>query len=151
VRYLSAVARFAFFVFALLVACGGDETLFGSGRQSSRSTASSGGEGGSGDGGQGGVAGGTTTTTSSVTTGGGEGGSSLDCPPAPNDNACTACVKEQCCPQAQACAVDRNCTCWIDCINNGDPGTDCANICGGWGTSWSNLFACSQTACPLQC
>jgi hypothetical protein len=139
-----------------LAACSGDE-VFGRGQSSRTASSGQGGstgsQGGSEQGGQGASGGSTGANPDTTSAGGssGDGGASGMCPPEPGDTACSTCVKDHCCADLLACGEDKNCVCWIDCLNNADPGTDCANQCGGWGASWTNLYTCVQTSCPLQC
>lgn len=65
---------------------------------------------------------GTTTTGAGTTTGadqtssGGSTGAPDLCAPAPADDPCSMCLKQECCDQIYACDADPGCTCFLDCL-----------------------------------
>lgn len=88
----------------------------------------------------------TTTATGGMTTGGmttttGGGG---ECAPDPNDDACTACTKANCCDQAMACLADTNCACYVDCTQNGGDLAMCFQMCGAPGQVTQDFGMCVQ-------
>jgi hypothetical protein len=59
------------------------------------------------------------STTASTTTSGSTGtGMMVDCTPDPNGDPCFECAKENCCDEANTCAMDPECGACLDCIQN---------------------------------
>lgn len=53
-----------------------------------------------------------------------------ECPPAPNDDECALCNKENCCDEILACAESEDCTCILDCVMMGMNPQQCGMQCG---------------------
>ncbi len=90
----------------------------------------------------------TTTDTTDTTTGGGG-----LCEPAPGDDACTACNKENCCDELTTCLADEDCACAVGCISlGGDPFT-CLQQCGvnGFPPALQALAGCTMGSCGMEC
>ncbi len=86
----------------------------------------------------------TTTTTGDTTTGGGF------CAPEDGDDACASCTKENCCDEAEACAADEGCVCWLECLQGGGDQAQCFGSCGQ-NAAFFALGACVQGSCGMVC
>jgi hypothetical protein len=64
-------------------------------------------------------------------TGTGETGPS-ECPPEEDDDACSMCTKENCCPELMACQANKECDCVVACISEMGLGMQdaCLEKCG---------------------
>jgi hypothetical protein len=83
--------------------------------------ASVGGLGGSHNGGSGGV----------VTGSGGDGGGGGigPCDHVAGEGSCATCMKDNCCPQLEACETDAHCRCARDCVENSNTPNLCFGAC----------------------
>jgi hypothetical protein len=146
----------------VLMACGDDETKSSGSSNNNTTTTSAGGNdgggGSTGDAGSGNVGamgGGGMGNGGAGNMGGmgqgGSGGSSLDCNPDPNDTACEACLKMNCCNEITACAGDQNCTCWADCLEVSMDVMMCFGQCGAPSQTTQGLLGCGQGMCGMDC
>jgi len=88
----------------------------------------------------------TTTTTGDTTTTGGGG----VCDPAPEDDACEACGKDGCCPEAEACDGNEGCECWLECAGNGGDLQECFLLCGQ-NPEFQAFVGCLMGSCGDEC
>ncbi len=124
--------------------CQQECTPAGTSSSSSSASASSSGSGTSGSSGSG------AGSSSSASTG--SGGNA--CPPAPNDTACAACAKANCCDEVTACAGDPKCVCWVQCVSqNPNNPFICgqANMCGAPDGTTTALSTCTTQHCQGSC
>ena len=139
------VVSFVVVAASLVVACGGSDSKpanSGKGDAGSTSGAVNGDKGGK----SGGLLGGIKDTT-------GKGG--VACKTAPDDAACTTCIKGSCCAEAQAC--DADCQAIFDCADTcgEDEDGSCADACMAKHMSGKNaavaLAMCVAGSCAAQC
>ncbi len=123
----------------------GSSTSGGGSSTSGGGSSTSGGGSSTSGGGSSTSGGGSSTSGGGSTTGGGM------CDPGPNPDICTQCVAMHCCQEATACEADVNCTCWVDCINNGGGQTECGMMCGAPGQVFFDIVSCVQQNCGQQC
>lgn len=144
-----------------LVACG-DDTGTGSGTESATGT-------GTGSGSDSGT---TASTQTSMTNAGTMGGTSdttgMTDPTAADStstgdatategtttagDACEECVAENCAAEVMDCADDRDCQCWIDCINDGNEPPVCGMMCNGMPPEpFFELTDCIDGDCDAEC
>jgi len=81
--------------------------------------------------------GGDTTTTADPTTTGAED--------------CSTCIDGNCGEELDACLADRDCACWIDCINRGNGGMECFQTCGPPPGELPELGDCVDNECDMEC
>jgi hypothetical protein len=99
--------------------------------------------GGEAGGGQGGTAG-----MGGEAGGGGDGGMGGGaCAPDGGDDACTACVKEECCSALVSCQDDAQCPCWIACYAAGNCAS--AGCTGAAVPPTSTLIGCVTMRCSI--
>jgi hypothetical protein len=79
------------------------------------------------------------------------GGASCDA--APEDDACTACAKANCCEAYAACYGDADCVCAVDCIvETGDYATCLGPMCNGPDPAPAmDIGICYGTTCAADC
>lgn len=82
-------------------------------------------------------------------------GAPLECPIAPDDNACETCSKTNCCDELMACGADAKCMCFIDCVQMGNTPQMCAGMCQvqqpGMNPAIAGLFMCNMNSCGDVC
>ncbi len=88
----------------------------------------------------------TTTTTGDTTTTGGGG----VCDPAPGDDACASCSKENCCSELEACDGNEGCTCWFECLGGGGDFQECFLMCGQ-SPEFQAFGGCAMGSCGNEC
>ena len=98
---------------------------------------------------------GSSSTGAPITTDPGDSSSSSEgepmCIEEAQDDVCIACIKEYCCPEYDACVVDKNCNCALECIAEGMmPAEDCASACGT-SAAVTGLFVCGYLSCKADC
>jgi hypothetical protein len=91
----------------------------------------------------------TTDETTDETTETTDGGA---CEPAPNDDECTSCLKDNCCDAFTACFSDPDCACMATCLQEGNDPQVCAPQCmvNGFPPELQGLAACMMQSCQ-QC
>lgn len=133
-----------------LVACGDDtSSQGGSGAGGSASTT-----GGNGSGAATSTGGNTSGTGGNVTGTGGAGGAEPICTADPNDSACVACAKDNCCGDTTACLADTACAACVACIDAspGDPSACLGNPCDLADPLTSAAYNCTAAdTCYTQC
>lgn len=73
------------------------------------------------------------------------------CPESPDDNACVACAKAECCGKVAQCNNDEDCAPCAACIaTNGDIG-DCTDECDVENARVAALFSCGKNRCEAEC
>jgi len=94
---------------------------------------------------------GTTGTTAATT--GTTGGAA--CPGDPGDDACTSCLKTNCCDEITACDADAKCTCFFTCVGEGKSPVECAGTCmvgnPGQNPAIAGTFECTNASCSNEC
>jgi hypothetical protein len=75
------------------------------------------------------------------------------CDPEPGDVACTTCLKQQCCPEMEACAADMACACFVDCVLEGQGNAfECYDFCDAGNNAPTNdVTACQFQSCSMEC
>lgn len=152
-----------------LVACGDDgDGTTGSGGSTTGTGTGTGtetGMGGSGTGTETGVGGSATGTGMGGAGTGGDasggagtggdasgGGAPGDCPPEPNDDPCTTCIKTNCCQEATACMNDTECTTCFNCLQSApNPQTCIGGDCQFNDPETAAFLTCGQQSCGAQC
>jgi len=80
----------------------------------------------------------------------GSGGSQF-CQEDPNDDACSACAKEACCPEITACIALPACVDWLLCLQTGGDIATCFGENGAPPAELTDLGACTEdSGCPCQ-
>jgi hypothetical protein len=145
-------------IFAMVVACGSDDSSDGG-------TGGSAGAAGSATGGTGGSAGSATGGTGGITTGGtgggsaGQSGDSATCADYGQVPACQTCLTNHCCTETGNCKADPDCdgfvTCARACPDPTDTTSTCVQTCA---TTWNapnanynSLIVCMGTNCGTDC
>ncbi len=106
---------------------------------------------------------GPTTASGTASAGGGSGGGTgsdgadtrdtdvsdmpAACNPTPDDNACAACRKVNCCGFLHECLAHDSCLCWWECAATDQNAQQCAMLCGTDGVQYMNLVMCAQDNC----
>lgn len=73
------------------------------------------------------------------------------CPESPDDNACVACAKAECCGKVAQCNNDADCAPCAACIAvSGDVG-DCSDDCDTANARVDALFSCGKNRCENEC
>lgn len=89
----------------------------------------------------------TSGETTDTTTGGGV------CEPAPGDDACTSCLKDNCCDEITTCYANPDCACVADCFQGGGDPFSCLMQCGVnmLPPEVQQLGGCTQMSCGNEC
>ena len=142
---------------ALAMSCSSSETTNPHGTTTTTHATGGGGNGGAGGGtgnvggaqaGSGGVGG---HTAGGAGGAGGQGGGGA-CPPNPNDDACTQCMKESCCDAALTCFADAECSTCYDCLTTSPNPANCFNgDCNYADTETQAFLTCSSEHCGQLC
>lgn len=66
-------------------------------------------------------------------------------------DACSECIVAECGGQAQACALDDDCACWLECIDVADDPAECVARCGDTPSTLEDVFLCTETECSEPC
>gem|GEM_PF-3826408 len=74
----------------------------------------------------------------------------MECQSEPSDGACLECIKQSCCYSLAACATDPDCTCFYECIQQGDPVFQCQGGCMH-SEAAGYLSMCAGSTCYLVC
>ena len=134
----------------LLLACSTGEDLFGGGVRQAPTTGSSGGEGGRQATSSTKATSGEPANTNTTMQASSSSGEDI-CRPDDQDTPCAKCAKMNCCPQLQQCGNDDNCSCWVECYNDGNGFFECQNNCGPQGATFAMLEGCVGGPCFLDC
>ena len=82
------------------------------------------------------------------------GGTGFDppaaCIPDGSDGFCEECLKFSCCQALAGCAEDPDCTCFLNCLEQGNPLLQCQGACSP-SSAASYLSMCAGNACFQSC
>jgi hypothetical protein len=64
---------------------------------------------------------------------------------------CEACIAGSCGDELAACAADVDCTCWVDCIGEGNDQMTCFGTCGAPPMLLGDIADCIDMQCDVEC